>query len=169
MWLLSHHWPSGACWVCVCEVRCLEWQSCSVSWSMLDICYCAIISCNMHLLALKYDYIIRPDQINLLLHGFTGPILAFLKKFYVHAQMTTPYREVVTFATWAPRMTEPCSTASTKHLYFILSLLTFKVDPFISLNRLFTQLFLQTVREQHFLARWATVSMMYSVLVYWMS
>ena len=43
---------------------------------------------------------IRPDQINLLLYRFTGPIFSIPKKnFRALMQMMTSYREVVTFAT----------------------------------------------------------------------
>ena len=85
---------------------------------------------------------IRTYQLNSLLHGFAGPIFSIPKKIHAHPQMMTPYREAVTFAAWSSRMTEPCLTASTGYLYFILSVLTLKVDP---LNLLFTQLFLQAV------------------------
>ena len=50
----------------------------------------------------KYTYLahIRPDQINLLLHGFARRILGVPKiNFNAHAQVATPYLEPLTFAT----------------------------------------------------------------------
>ena len=97
-------------------------------------------------------YYLSQTKINLLFHRFAGPIFWIPKKTFMGmhrwGSLTTRQWPV---PHGAPRMTEPCLTASTKRLYFILSTQSGSLcllSNFL-INLSFTQLFLQAGSEQH--------------------